>query len=93
MDKLSEKLNSRLLVQKEHGFQKGAQCAPWPQDLKKSLAWIGLRGQKDDTAAEVAGAKISGILGLAKRPKGNTTKDEEGALTQLRKNEAKIEVM
>ena len=26
--KLSEKLNSRLLVQEEHGFQKGAQCAP-----------------------------------------------------------------
>ena len=25
--KLSEKLNSRLLVQEEHGFQKGAQCA------------------------------------------------------------------
>ena len=28
LDKLSEKLNSRLLVQEEHGFQKGAQCAP-----------------------------------------------------------------
>ena len=33
--KLSEKLYSRLLVQEEHGFQKGAQCAPWPQELKK----------------------------------------------------------
>ena len=44
MDKLSEKLTSRLLVQEEHGFQKGAQCAPpWPQELKKSLAWIGLK--------------------------------------------------
>ena len=41
-DKLSEKLNSRWLVQEEHGFQKGAQCAPWPQELKESLAWIGL---------------------------------------------------
>ena len=28
LDKLSEKLNSRLLVQEEHGFQQGAQCAP-----------------------------------------------------------------
>ena len=28
LDKLSEKLNSRLLVQEEHGFQKGGQCAP-----------------------------------------------------------------
>ena len=35
LDKLSEKLNSRLLVQEEHGFQKGAQCAPWPQEQKK----------------------------------------------------------
>ena len=43
LDKLSEKLNSRLLVQEEHGFQKGAQCAPWSQELKKSLAWIGLK--------------------------------------------------
>ena len=42
LTKLSEKLNSRLLVQEEHGFQKGAQCAPWPQELKKSLAWTGL---------------------------------------------------
>ena len=28
LDNLSEKLNSRLLVQEEHGFQKGAPCAP-----------------------------------------------------------------
>ena len=42
LDKLSEKLNSRVLVEEEHGFQKGAQCAPWPQELQKSLAWIGL---------------------------------------------------
>ena len=27
LDKLSEKLNSSPLVQEEHGFQKGAQCA------------------------------------------------------------------
>ena len=37
-----KKLYSWLLVQEEHGFQKGAQCAPWPEELKKSLAWIGL---------------------------------------------------
>ena len=50
LDKLSEKLNSKLLVQEEHGFQKGAQCARWPRKPKKSLAWrvlslacIGLR--------------------------------------------------
>ena len=36
LDKLSEKLNSRLLVQEEHGFQKGAQFAPWPQEQKKA---------------------------------------------------------
>ena len=43
LDKLSEKLYSRLLVQEEHGFQKGdTMCPPWPQELKKSLAWIGL---------------------------------------------------
>ena len=42
LGKLSEKLNSRLLVQEEHGFQKGAQGAPWPQELKKSLAWYGV---------------------------------------------------
>ena len=38
--------------------------------------------------AEVARARISKILGSAKRLKRNTTKDEEGVLTQLRKNEA-----
>ena len=46
--KLSEKLNSRLLVQEEHGFQKGGTLCPptpWPQELKKSLAWIGLKGK------------------------------------------------
>ena len=35
LDKLSEKFNSRLLVQEEHGFQEGAQCAPWPKEPKK----------------------------------------------------------
>ena len=30
-----KKLNSGLLVQEEHGFQKGAQCAPCPQEQKK----------------------------------------------------------
>ena len=28
LDKISENFNSRLLVQEEHGFQKGAHCAP-----------------------------------------------------------------
>ena len=40
LDKLSEKLNSRLLVQEEHGFQNGAQCAPLATGDQKSLAWI-----------------------------------------------------
>ena len=44
LDKLSEIFNIRLLVQEEHGFQKGARYAPWPQELQKSLAWIGLIG-------------------------------------------------
>ena len=35
LDKLSEKLNSRLLVQEEHGFQKGAQCAPLAAGAQK----------------------------------------------------------
>ena len=45
LDKLSEKLNSRLLVEEEHGFQKGAQCAPpGRRSSKTNLAWIGLIG-------------------------------------------------
>ena len=35
LDKRSEKLNSRLLVQEEHGFQKGAQCAPLAAGAQK----------------------------------------------------------
>ena len=34
-DKLSEKLNSRLFVQGEYGFQKGAQCAPLATGAQK----------------------------------------------------------
>ena len=42
LDKLSEKLNSRLLVQEEHGFQKGAQCAPLAAGSQKKpgLDWV-----------------------------------------------------
>ena len=32
-----QKLNCRLFIQEEHGFQKGAQCAPLPQEQKKKL--------------------------------------------------------
>ena len=39
LDKLSEKLNNRVLVQEEHGFQKGAQCAALATGAKK--AWPG----------------------------------------------------
>ena len=42
LDKLSEKLNSRLLVQEEHGFQKGGTMCPLAAGAQKSLAWIGL---------------------------------------------------
>ena len=35
LDKLSEKLNSRQLVQENHGFQKGAQCAPLAAGAQK----------------------------------------------------------
>ena len=31
-----------MLVEEEQGFHKGAQWAPWPQELQKSPAWIGL---------------------------------------------------
>ena len=40
LDKLSEKLSSRLLVQEEYRFQKGAQCAPLAAGAQKSLACI-----------------------------------------------------
>ena len=42
LDKLSKKLSSKLLVQEEHCFKKGPQCAPWTQELQTSLAWRGL---------------------------------------------------
>ena len=32
---IQKKLNSRLLVQEEHGFQKGAQCAPLDAGAQK----------------------------------------------------------
>ena len=35
--KPSEKFYFRTLEKEEHGFQKGAQGAPWSQELKK--AW------------------------------------------------------
>ena len=35
LDKLSEKLNSRLLVQKEHGFQKGSTMCPLAAGAQK----------------------------------------------------------
>ena len=38
-EKLSEKLNSRLLVQEEHGFKRGHIVPPWPQEIQK--AWPG----------------------------------------------------
>ena len=37
-----KKLNSRLLVQEEHGFLKGAHYAPLATGDQKSLTWIGL---------------------------------------------------
>ena len=42
LDKLSGKFNSRLLVQEEHGFQKGAHCASLATgDQKKKKALPG----------------------------------------------------
>ena len=35
LDKLSEKLNSRLLVQEEHGFERGHNVPPGPRSKKK----------------------------------------------------------
>ena len=51
LDKLSEKLKSKLLVQEEHGFQQGAKCAAWLQELQKSQAGIRLRTESVATAA------------------------------------------
>ena len=42
--KLLEKLNSRLLVQEEHGFQKRAITCPLAMGAPKSVAFIGLKG-------------------------------------------------
>ena len=36
LNKLPEKLSSRLLVQEEQGFQKGAQCAPLAAGAQKN---------------------------------------------------------
>ena len=36
LDKVSEKLNSRLLVQEEHGFQKGHNMPPGHRSKKKA---------------------------------------------------------
>ena len=41
-NKLSEKLNTRVLVQEERGFQKGAHCAAWSLDVQKRLVLKGL---------------------------------------------------
>ena len=46
LDKLSEKLKSRLLVQEEHGFQKGGTMWPLAAGAQKSLAWIGLKANE-----------------------------------------------
>ena len=35
LDKLSEKFNSKLLIQDQHGLQKGAQFAPFATGAKK----------------------------------------------------------
>ena len=41
MDKLPGKRSSGLLVQEEHGFQKGGKYGPWPQDKKMpGLDWV-----------------------------------------------------
>ena len=40
LGKLSEKLNSTLLVQEEDGLQKGAQNAPLAKGAQKRLAWM-----------------------------------------------------
>ena len=42
LEKVSEKLNSWLLVQEEHGFQNGEQCAPLPRPRPQvQKAWSG----------------------------------------------------
>ena len=54
LDKLSEKLNSRLLEQEEHGFHKGGHnVPPWPQDKKKP----GLDRVKHHSHSASAGAE------------------------------------
>ena len=63
LDKLSEKLNSRLLVQEEHGFQKGAQSAPWPEEQKKSLAWIGLNADFWPNLVKIRPLKFETVAG------------------------------
>ena len=50
LDKLSEKINSRLLVQEEHGLQKEAQCAPRAAGTQKKP---GLDRVKSKKASQV----------------------------------------
>ena len=68
LDKLSEKLNSRRLVLEEHGFPKGAQSAPWPQEVQKSLVSIGLRIPR----TTLAWILTTAIAWLSKSPVGQT---------------------
>ena len=54
MDKLLEKFKGKRLVKEEHGFPKGHNVPPWPQELKKGLAWIGLRVSLMDKFCPIA---------------------------------------
>ena len=47
LDKLSEKLNSRLLVKEELGFQKGAQCAPLAAGAQKKPGLDRVKGEEN----------------------------------------------
>ena len=60
LDKLLEKLNSRLLIQEEHGmvFKRGARCGlPLATGDQKGLTWIGLSQCLLDTNPDVRNAE------------------------------------
>ena len=62
LDKLSEKFSSRLLVQEEHGFEKGAQCAPLGHGSSKKPGLD--RVKATEKASRTTFAKDTSILGV-----------------------------
>ena len=83
--------NHVLTTEEKSVLEKGLKFAPTPRQIPKfdMIACIepALRDYLDQTVAEVARAKISGVLRGARRPERNITLAEEAALKGLMENE------